>query len=329
MGRFLFSLLVIVTIVQKTYENCGVRNITLLTSDVSNGEFPWQVQIRPDSGRFCSGTILSEFWIVSSANCFTETTNTILMETGDMSINTQESVSPIRRLIRHSDYNGTSLENSLALLESSNLISFNQFVMPACFPDDELLDINLFVNCLVTIVEESTQGGSADAETVLKKIRFNPTETCSINNLTDIMCATASNAETSDCMVNSGDPLMCQYRRNNAWTVVGIAALEETNCNSAVIFARTASYITWVKESTELEGKPFTPDLNSAQSAGDAPNIQNLPNNSVYYNDEPPSEEYDEKPDIKSLNKARKLETEEMMVLFLFYTQTLFIILTI
>ncbi|XP_077148423.1 chymotrypsinogen B-like isoform X1 [Ranitomeya variabilis] len=329
MGRFFFLLLVL-TIVEKTVENCGVPNITssnLMTRDVFDGEFPWQVHVRPDFGRFCSGTIIAECWIVSSANCFTEMTTTIVIETKDVDINMQERVYPIRRLIRHSDYNGTSLENSLALMEVSGPIAFDEYVMSACFPDDERLEFDRFVNCLVIIVEEITQGGPGDAERVLKKILFNHTVPCPNNNLTDIICATASNKDISDCTVNSGDPLMCQYARTNVWTVVGIAALEETVCNSTVIFARTASYITWVKESTELEGKPFIPNLNSEEeSTQDASNNKNHANNNVYY-EETPSEDCDENIDSRALNKEKKLEAVEMMALF--FTQALFIILAI
>ncbi|XP_073413834.1 chymotrypsinogen A-like [Dendrobates tinctorius] len=328
MGRFFF-LLLLVAIVEKTVENCGVPNIissNLMTRDVFNGEFPWQVHVRPDFGRLCSGTIIAELWIVSSANCFTEMTSTIVIETKDVDINTQERIYPITRLLRHSDYNGTSLENSLALMEVSDPIAFDEFVMSACFPDDELLKTDRFVNCLVTTVEEITQGGPGDAEWVLKKILFNPTVPCPNKNLTDIICATASNGDISDCTVNSGDPLMCQYARTKVWTVVGIAALEETNCNSTVIFARIASYITWVKESTELEGKPFIPNLNSEEElTQDESNNKKLAN-SVYY-EETPSEDYDENIDSRPLNKEKRLEAGEMMALF--FTQALFIILAI
>ncbi|XP_075720596.1 inactive serine protease 54-like isoform X2 [Rhinoderma darwinii] len=344
MGRFFYLLLLI-------WANlgCGVRKITsshFMEHEASSGEFPWQVFLKPDSGRICSGTIIAEFWILSSAQCFTETTTTILMEAGELNLGFQGKVYPIRKLIRHTDYDGTSSNNTLALLETTNPIMFNDMVLPACYPEDDLLDADLLVNCWVTTMKESTQDGSDNTASVLKKIQFVPIQPCPINNVTDIICATASNVGISDCTVNSGDALMCQYVTNKAWIVVGTAAIEKTDCNTTVIFTRTASYITWLKESTETEGKPIIPETNSEDLTEKTSNedLADLTEGTlkeedpvhytVYSHEEIPSIErtevrIQEHSTVKQApNKESKLETEKMLTISLFYTQAFLVFLT-
>lgn len=80
------------------------------------------------------------------------------MEAGELNLVFEGKVYPIRKLIRHADYNETSLDNTLALLETSEPIMFNDTVLPACYPDDDLLDVSHLVNCWVTTMNKRTQG---------------------------------------------------------------------------------------------------------------------------------------------------------------------------
>ncbi|XP_071996788.1 inactive serine protease 54-like [Engystomops pustulosus] len=317
MGRFFFLLLLILTLLGKTHEDCGVRKTTshnAMENEASSGEFPWQVFLKPDSGRLCLGTIIGEYWILSSAQCFTETTTTIVMKAGELNLDFQGKVYPIRKLIRHGGDNEVSADFPLALLETSEPIAFNDMVLPACYPSDELLDVNHLVNCWVTTMKETTQDKPENTSNVLKKIQINPLQPCDLN-MTKVICASTRNAE--NCTVSSGDALMCQCVRNKAWAVVGIAAAEKTDCGTSMLFARTASYITWLKESTEKEGKPIIPQIYSAQSAEEPIKKEDLLNYTKDYNEKFP-EENQELSQIS--DKEIKLEDCKIIAISIFYT---------
>ncbi|KAM8945473.1 inactive serine protease 54-like [Pelodytes ibericus] len=270
---------------------CGVRKDIAFSSnpfDASLGEFPWQVSVQLGEENICSGTIISEFWIVSAAQCLTELQSALVVEVGVINLNIKGRVYPVKTFVRHREYNADMSHNNIGLLESSQRIQFNDVVQPACYPEDHLLQIDQLTNCWVTSWREQTQA-SDDVLTVLQKMAVIPTEPCHFNNMQFIMCAKANDAaDMSDCTVDSGDSLVCQYGENKAWTLVGIVSIASSECDSKIIFARTASYITWIKENTATEGKPVIPGNDLGPTKEDLVKKDSMANYTVYKMEEIP-----------------------------------------
>ncbi|XP_075450870.1 chymotrypsinogen B-like isoform X2 [Ascaphus truei] len=230
-------------------------------NDVALGEFPWQVSLKLGPNHFCSGTIVSDFWVMSSAQCLTSKNTTLIMEVGVINLSISGRVYSISKVVPHTEYNTETSDNNIALLKTTDRITFNDLVQPACFPEDHLLDFDELKNCRVTGWRKKKKD-SSNIETVLQKLSIVPIVPCYVKNMPDVMCANVGEVPgSSDCTVDSGDSLVCQYWGNNAWTLCGVVSMAVSTCEDTIIFARTARYITWMKEVTAMEGKPLIPEI--------------------------------------------------------------------
>ncbi|XP_053316231.1 transmembrane protease serine 3-like [Spea bombifrons] len=241
---------------------CGVRKNGYFSPNQLNAslaEFPWQVSVNLGGRHICSGTIISEFWIVTAAQCVTETGGKSLLEVGLITFKVKGRLYPVKTILSNRAYSPETSENNIALLESSESIKFDDLVQPACFPVDEDLLMDQLSNCWVTSWREHDKGSFA----VLEKLSAAPTEQCRFNDTENIMCAMINDMpDEADCMVKSGDSLVCQYGESKAWTLVGIASDRSSNCSKTMLFTRASYYITWLEEITEAEAKPVVPGIN-------------------------------------------------------------------
>ncbi|NXS29068.1 PRS55 protease, partial [Pomatostomus ruficeps] len=201
---------------------------------VTPGEFPWHVSIQSHGKHICGGTIISALWILTAAHCFMEELPpdlTVAVGGVDLSL-PLEKHSP-DSLILHEEFDGTSLQNDIALILLSNPIEFSKDKIPVCLPF--MCDTGTWQHCWATgwgntsagllILPFSFPAGSH----VLQKMRMRliSREKCleQIPHLVgSVMCAETERGEGGggDSQVDSGGPLVCSYWDTMKWFQVGI-----------------------------------------------------------------------------------------------------------
>ena len=105
-----------------------------------HGAFPWQVAFSDYRGGspWCGGSILSKSWVVSAAHCFQNGGKVWMMFGADDWTNPTgvEQYLSSKRIINHEDYDDTTIDNDIALIETFGEITFNEYIMPICFDQD-------------------------------------------------------------------------------------------------------------------------------------------------------------------------------------------------
>lgn len=95
-----------------------------------------------DKDVFCGGTIIHFQYILSASHCFVQdygVTKNIYARVGDWKTNMvgetiYEDNYGILKIIKHPQYNPTTYENDIALLQTDRPILFSRGVGPACLP---------------------------------------------------------------------------------------------------------------------------------------------------------------------------------------------------
>ncbi|XP_061482122.1 serine protease 55-like [Rhineura floridana] len=228
---------------------------------------PWEVSIRSEEKHACGGVILSSWWILSVAHCFTEELPSDLHAVVKFSEDRVEK-RKLDRVIIHEDFDGVNLINDIALILLDSPIDFNEEKTPICLP--LLHDLGMWQDCWAA-TWRSTMAGTAISSLgptgVLRKAEMTliSRETCSerVPGLAgDVLCAVSEESTKETCKDGSGGPLVCTYGNDVKWFVVGIASRGDAcgGKGSPAVYTVVISYLDWIEETTAEEGKPFIPE---------------------------------------------------------------------
>ncbi|NXM69557.1 CFAI factor, partial [Serilophus lunatus] len=246
--------------------HCGAINHTLTRRKrivggkiAKKGEFPWQVAIKDTSNEgttvYCGGVYIGGCWVLTAAHCVRANRvhlyrvwigmlNTIQY---DKEIHTLR----LKQLIIHENYNASTYENDIALLElkgAGNECSLEHNSIPACVPWSEYM-FKTGDQCKV-----SGWGLEKDyaKQFILKWGNVNLFQNCSElypgRFFKKMACAGRTyDGSTDSCKGDSGGPLVCFDAENVAY-VWGIVSWGE-NCGEAGhpgVYTQVASYYDWI-----------------------------------------------------------------------------------
>uniref|UniRef100_A0A8D2MD14 Complement factor I n=1 Tax=Zonotrichia albicollis TaxID=44394 RepID=A0A8D2MD14_ZONAL len=246
--------------------HCGVRNHTLTRRKrivggeiAGKGEFPWQVAIKDTSNEgstvFCGGVYIGGCWVLTAAHCvranrvhlylvWVGMLNTIAY---DKEINTYK----LNQVIIHENYNASTYENDIALLElkGSGLgeCSLEETSIPACVPWSEYM-FKTGDRCKIS--GWGLEKGYTK-QFILKWGNVNLFHNCSElypgRFFKKMACAGTYDGSTDSCKGDSGGPLVCFDAEDVAY-VWGIVSWGE-NCGEAGhpgVYTQVASYYDWI-----------------------------------------------------------------------------------
>lgn len=104
-------------------------------------EFPFIVAIFKDGHFHCGGSILNEDWIITACHCtrtfeyhYFEIRAGILRRS---SYSPSAQISKVSHVIRHSEYEQSTMKNDIALMKLKTSLTFNRWVRPICLPSKE------------------------------------------------------------------------------------------------------------------------------------------------------------------------------------------------
>ncbi|KAJ1151411.1 hypothetical protein NDU88_004193 [Pleurodeles waltl] len=102
----------------------------------AKGSVPWQVYFTYNGGRWCGGSLINQYWIVSAAHCY-QPANTLVAYLGEYDTTFTESTEQaiqVAEVIKHPNYDSTNQNNDIMLVKLSKPAQYNHFVSPIALP---------------------------------------------------------------------------------------------------------------------------------------------------------------------------------------------------
>ncbi|XP_037668710.1 serine protease 55 [Choloepus didactylus] len=237
------------------------------------GEFPWQVSIQANNDHFCGGAILNNWWILTAAHCFvinkvSPAELIIVLGTNDLKSPSIE-MKGVTSIILHKDFDKDNMDNDIALLLVDTPIIFSDLKVPICLPEESRHDI--WHECWVAGWGWTKAGDENSGNTDLLKVPIiiMDWEECSkiFPKVTkNMLCAGYKNENYDACQGDSGGPLVCTQDPGEKWYQVGIISWGKScgQINVPGIYTLLVNYNLWIKNVTQLEGRPFNYEQSEA-----------------------------------------------------------------
>ncbi|XP_041032784.1 trypsin-3-like isoform X1 [Carcharodon carcharias] len=213
---------------------------------------PWQVIFTTDTYRWCGGSVINEWWILSAAHC-EQPAHTLVAYIGDHDTNVHEGTEQYigaSKVIIHPHYNPQTLDNDVMLVKLSSPVQFNSYVRPI-----ELSSScpTAGLQCLVSGWGNLLNDGEVlyPADLQCLDVPVLSPSTCQKaypGSITSSMfCAGFMEGGKDSCQGDSGGPLVCNEKLEGivSW---GIGCAER---NYPGVYTKVCNYTSWIRDTME------------------------------------------------------------------------------
>jgi secreted trypsin-like serine protease len=216
------------------------------------GQFPWETALHVRIGNatyLCSGSIISEEWILTAAQCLDEADSVDVLA-GLIDLNGSGTVARGSVKVVHEDYDSNALNNDIGLIKLTTPLTFNVNVAPIALAETLLEDgIDVTVAGWGAV---SNVGDGSEFLNYVDLVTIRNSECIAVygNVIVDsIVCAQSGSAVLkSVCYGDGGSPLVIDAGTNPVQ--VGLVSFISTDgCESGHPsgFTRVAAYRSWIR----------------------------------------------------------------------------------
>nr|XP_057905790.1 protein Z, vitamin K-dependent plasma glycoprotein a [Doryrhamphus excisus] len=220
----------------------------------ASGECPWQAILKnSESEGFCSGIILKENLVLTSAQCAIKYSSfQVVVGKRKMTYDDGEQTLYVKISHMHKHYVPGRPENDLAVVELRDRIVFRKDVTAACLPEKDFAESVLMTGELPAVVtgwKDPQQGVSSfQGPLTLNHLAYNGLAQC-LETHPDVMnnkmgCTTAR--ANADCTMSSGSPLLTLYRE--VFFLTGVVSQPPgADCSKGYVFQKVSRHLGWLQ----------------------------------------------------------------------------------
>ncbi|XP_058508474.1 protein Z, vitamin K-dependent plasma glycoprotein a [Solea solea] len=219
-----------------------------------SSECPWQALLKTsDSAGFCSGVILKENLVLTSAQCGKKHA-TFQVAVGKVRTDNEEGEQTLHvELVHvHPRYVEGRPENDLAVVQLRDRIVFKKGVIAACLPEKDFAERVLMTGqspAVITGWKESKQEVSAlQGPLILNHLAYKQLPQCvetHPNLITNKMGCTVPQTN-ADCAMSPGSPLLTLHRE--VFFLTGVVSQPPgAECSKGYIFQKVSRYSGWLQ----------------------------------------------------------------------------------
>uniref|UniRef100_A0A8C5QAE5 Peptidase S1 domain-containing protein n=1 Tax=Leptobrachium leishanense TaxID=445787 RepID=A0A8C5QAE5_9ANUR len=255
-------------------------------ADAKYGEWPWQVAVVYDGVYRCGGSLISEQWVLSGAQCFNMEADTrrymIFMGAHQFSgSNDHMKFSFVERIITHYRYESVTSKGDIALVKLSNPVTYTDYIRPICLPSSSVT-FPSGTECWVTGWGDVAYGVSLPNPKTLQEVKvhlidykeceqmYNTGSSVVYTIEKEMICAGYKEGGKASCQGDSGGPVVCKV--NGAWIQAGIVSFAQ-GCalpNRPGVNTLVPAYQSWIK--TYIPEQQFvTVSISGAAGSARAP----------------------------------------------------------
>ncbi|XP_052077253.1 atrial natriuretic peptide-converting enzyme-like [Mytilus californianus] len=252
---------------------CGEQSPNLMLPFVAGGDiatlgqWPWIVSLSYLGRSFCSGTLISEDWVVTAGHCvaipgshnFTENPHYIEVLLGSVKrLRGQGTSRHVDKVIHHPRLTWTGIGPiyyDVALIHLEKSVTYTDYILPACLPK---ADFSSFSNCYLAGWGYISSNQDITVQDLREaKLHVLSDEECRTNtvpseqevNTNITYCAGYKFGVISGCQGDSGSPMMCEDHMGK-WKLAGVmssgAAMCGTFTNTANRFTKLSTMMEWI-----------------------------------------------------------------------------------
>ncbi|XP_034395270.1 protein Z, vitamin K-dependent plasma glycoprotein a [Cyclopterus lumpus] len=218
----------------------------------SSSECPWQaLLVSSESAGFCSGVILKENLVLTSAQCANKYSS-FQVSVGKRNTNEDGEQTLYVKLVHiHPKFVEGRPKNDLAVIELRDRIRFKKEVTAACLPEKDFADSILMMGefpAVVTGWKEPNQGSAFQGPLTLNHLAYDRLPQCVETHpdlVTNTMgCTTART--NADCTMGSGSPVLTLYRE--VFFLTGVLSQPPgADCSKGYIFQKVSRHLGWLQ----------------------------------------------------------------------------------
>lgn len=219
----------------------------------TSSECPWQALLKSsESDGFCSGVILKENLVLTSAQCATKYPSfQVVVGKRSTAYTSGEQTLYVKVVKTHPRWVEGRPDNDLAVIELRDRIIFKREVVAACLPERDFAESILMSGenpAVVTGWKVPEQESAFQGALSLNQLAYEKLPKCldtHPNLMTNKMGCTTARAN-ADCKMSSGSPLLTLYR--GVFFLTGVLSQPPgADCTKGYIFQKVSRHLGWLK----------------------------------------------------------------------------------